>query len=312
MAVARVAPGYDKLKRMRALISFVTAGSVAVLTLAIPNPGDTISFLDIGQGDAILLQRGTAQVLIDGGAGNAVLTRLGEELPYFDRTIEVVIATHPDRDHLEGLLHVLEKYQVKLIVLPRVAHTSQLQAEWLTRLHEAVVARNIEYRFAQSGQHITAGKLALRVLHPATAASAVAGKTNNASVVTRVDFSGLSLLLSGDAEATIERELVQNMLPRLLDVAIIKAGHHGSKTSTDTTWLAATTPHLAVVSVGKDNSFGHPHPTILARLAALKIPVVRTDQVGTIRFKEHAGEWLLTCGARTLFPTRQKSCMKET
>lgn len=291
--------------------SLIIVAGVAVLTAATTAPSNKIAFLDVGQGDAILLQQGTTQFLIDGGAGNAVLTRLSEELPYFDRTIEVVIATHPDRDHLEGLLHVLEKYQVKLVVLPRVAHTSQLQAEWLTRLQAAASAHQIEYRFTTRGQQMSAGQLTVTVLHPAATTGVRTSKTNNASVTTRINFADMSAMLSGDAEAAVEREIVAGTPPTLLDVAILKAGHHGSKTSTDATWLAATSPRVAIISAGKNNSYGHPHPTVLARLAAARIPVMRTDASGTIRFERTARGWVLGCGTKPLFAATQKSCMKE-
>src|SRR5688500_15806429 len=97
-------------------------------------PAEKIVFLDVGQGDSILLQSGTQQVLIDGGPDARVLTRLGEELPWFDRKIEVVIATHPDKDHIAGLVQVLERYEIGLVVLPQVPHTSALQAAWLDHL----------------------------------------------------------------------------------------------------------------------------------------------------------------------------------
>ncbi len=297
---------------MRSLLVILASLAVILLAALIPAPADKVTFLDIGQGDSILLQQGTAQVLIDGGAGNTVLTRLGEELPYFDRTIEVVIATHPDKDHLEGLLHVLEKYQVSLVVLPHVPHTSQLQAEWLSRLQEAVEEKKIAYRFAVAGQQITTGPLQLIVLNPVSEASATTSKTNNASVITRVDFSDLSLLLSGDAEVAVERDLVSRVDPALLDVGVLKAGHHGSQTSTSQELLDATTPQLVAISVGKDNSYGHPHPAIVARLAAAHIPVIRTDEVGSIRFTHDGLQWLLACGHQSLFPSQPKSCMKET
>lgn len=282
--------------------------SLLVASFFIPPPATKVAFLDIGQGDSILLQAGTAQVLIDGGPGREVLTRLAEELPYFDRTIDVVIATHPDKDHLEGLLHVLEKYQVQLVILPPVPHTSALQEEWLRRLRDSVTAKNIAYRFAVAGQVLEQGDLRVTVLHPQPATSLLTSTTNNASVITRVDLGDLSLLLSGDAEAAIEKEVVARHAGSELDVQVLKAGHHGSKTSTGAELLAATTPRIVVVSAGKNNQFGHPHPTVLERITAAGAQVLRTDQVGTIRFILQDTQWLLSCGG---FTNRQKSCTKQ-
>src|SRR5687768_14758076 len=117
---------------MKSLLAIIILLLIIVGGSLVPTPETKVVFLDIGQGDAILLQEGTKQVLIDGGPGRTVLERLGEELPWLDRTIEVVIATHPDRDHLEGLLYVIEQYDVGLVLLPEIPHTTDLQEAWLT------------------------------------------------------------------------------------------------------------------------------------------------------------------------------------
>lgn len=265
-----------------ALLLVVGGGSV---------PATKVVFLDIGQGDSILLQDGMRQVLVDGGAGKTVLTRLSEELPYFDRSLEVVIATHPDRDHLEGLLHVLEKYPVKLVILPPIAHTSQLQDEWLRRLVAAVERKSVAYRFAGAGQKLQVGDMAITIVGPLAAEGTLAGKTNNASVLTRVDIKELSLLLTGDAEAGVERELVARNPGGTLDVDVLKAGHHGSKTSTSQELIAATSPQMVVVSAGKDNSYGHPHPTVLERVQRASSSMLRTDLAGSIRFSHDGDQW---------------------
>ncbi|MBI4022503.1 MAG: MBL fold metallo-hydrolase [Candidatus Andersenbacteria bacterium] len=268
---------------------FVGLACIAVIaTLSfVPNPADKVVFLDVGQGDAILLQQGTAQVLIDGGPGMAVLKRLGEELPWFDRRIEVVVLTHPQQDHLEGLLHVLERYEVGLVLLPRVAHDSQLQAAWLQELLD----RSVPYRFVWAGQRLVAGDLTLQFLWPADAPAAGAAAyadINNASIVTRAEFGDLSILLTGDAEARVER-LLAGELSSLLDVDVLKAGHHGSNSSTHPALLAAVTPSAVVISVGVENRFGHPYPAVLGRLAG--VPLWRTDQHGSVRFLSDGRRW---------------------
>lgn len=254
-------------------------------------------FLDVGQGDAILLQRESAQVLVDGGAGMGVVRRLSEELPWFDKTIEVVISTHPDRDHLEGLLHVIERYGVKLVVLPYVSHSSQLYGEWLARLEKLRAEGNTEFRFAEAGQAITIADFSIGVLGPSQEVLAATrpSKTNNASVITRVDFPNLSFLLTGDAEAGIENALVRRLGDTpLLNVDVLKAGHHGSKTSTTQGLLDATSPSAVVISVGADNSYGHPHPDVMKRLEPFQ--VWRTDQNGSVEFLRHDSQWLLKTG----------------
>lgn len=281
------------MHRLTAKLAAALSASLLLAGWLVPVGAEEVAFLDIGQGDAILLQTGARQVLIDGGSGMKVLEQLAREMPWFDRTLEVVVSTHPDRDHLEGLLHVLTRYQVKLVVLPQVAHTSQLYGEWLTRLQQAGVRGETQYRFARPGQQVRSGELTVTVLGPTEAAVAATrpGKTNNASVITRVDMHGLSVLLTGDAEMSAEQELVQGATPAQLDVHVLKAGHHGSKTSTSTALLAAASPTVAVVSVGADNSYGHPHSTVLQRLA--NIPTWRTDQHGTVKFVHQGEQWLL-------------------
>lgn len=274
---------------------WICAAAITLIALlsTVPPPRQSITFLDIGQGDAILLQDGTRQVLIDGGPGATVLERLGDELPWFDRRIEVVIATHPDRDHLEGLLHVLERYHVDLVLLPQMPHTSQLQAAWLTHLEQQLQAKKIAYRFAWQGQELhLSDELKIRILGPVSDDQQIVApgrKTNNAAILTRVDFSDLALLLTSDAEAVVERMLVARETD-LLDVDILKAGHHGSKTSTTAELLQATSPAAVVISVGKDNSYGHPHPTVLDRLK--DIPTWRTDEAGSIRLVHTNSQWV--------------------
>lgn len=275
--------------------SLFFAVGICVLVLAsfIPLSQDKVVFLDVGQGDSILIQAKTAQVLIDGGSGTKVLERLGEELPWFDRTIDVVISTHPDKDHLEGLLHVLERYKVGLVLLPHIPHTSQLQGEWLHRLQRAVENKQFAYRFAWQGQKLKLGDVTIDVLGPSNdmIRLAAAGTTNNASVITRVDFGDFSLLLSGDAERAVEKVLVEHLLNRL-HVNVLKVGHHGSKTSTSQMLIDAVSPSAAVISVGVDNSFGHPHPAVMQRLE--NIHLWRTDEHGSVRFLRHDGQWLVT------------------
>jgi competence protein ComEC len=220
---------------MGSLYVFLAAG-VVVLTFFIsivPLPGEKVVFLDVGQGDSILLQDNTQQILIDGGPGMAVLAKLAEEMPWFDSTIEVVVATHPDRDHLEGLLHVLERYKVGLVMLPRFSHDSQLQREWLRQLQELLRQKDITYRFAYGGQRVQAGDISVNVVWPNRVLDggvAAITKSNNASVVSRVDFHEMSFLLTADIESSIERVLVRSEAASKLDVDVLKVGHHGSQT----------------------------------------------------------------------------------
>jgi competence protein ComEC len=272
--------------------ALVILGAALLLGVAVQKPQDKVVFLDVGQGDAILLQSGTQQVLIDGGEGMQVLERLAEEMPWFDRRIEVVIATHPDRDHLEGLLHVLERYDVGLVLLPRMPHTTLLQEEWLSRLMRQLEEGSVAYRFAWQGQKLSLHNMELTILGPFDDYGQIdtrKNKPNDASVLARVDMHDMSFLLTGDAETRTERRFVASNPTEVLDVDILKAGHHGSNTSTTAELLAAANPRAVVISVGENNRYGHPHPDVLERLH--DIPTYRTDIMGSVSFLYGKDGW---------------------
>ncbi len=309
---------------MKSATIFILAG--LTLSSFFASPEDKIVFLDIGQGDAILLQSGSRQVLIDGGPGMAVLQRLAEEMPWFDRTIEVVILTHPQQDHMEGLIHVLNRYQVGMVMVPKVRSKSLLQEEWLNLIRE----QNIPYRFAWAGQSVKLADVQLQILGPQDTPlgqAAITSDVNNASVIARVDFTpasaaglllgrgaeaaermALSLLLTGDAENKVEQLLVRTTAPATLDTAVMKAGHHGSKTSTSSTLLGAVTPSIVVISVGEGNRYGHPHAEVLKRLEG--VAVYRTDEAGSVRLVRGNAGWYVTCRGSYPLLNWGKSCKK--
>ncbi len=262
------------------------AAGVTVLTIVMPSPNDKVAFLNVGQGDAILLQNQTVQVLIDGGPDATVLQRLAEEMPWFDQRIEVMVATHPDQDHLAGLVHVLNKYQVDLVILPWQAHDSGLQRTWL----EMLVAKEVPFRFAAVGQTIKAGEMSLEILYPE--AGQLSGDNNDNSVVIRADYHGTGWLLTGDATVTAEKKMLA-MEKNKLNVEVLKVGHHGSKSSTSADLVQAVTPGAAVISVGKDNRYGHPASETLRRLDG--IGLLRTDENGTVRWLWADEQWQLAC-----------------
>lgn len=273
-----------------------------------------MQMLDIGQGDSLLFQERNMQVLIDGGPGSAVLTRLAEEMPWFDRTIEVVVATHYDRDHLEGLLHVLSTYDVGMVIMPEYsATTTNVKKEFIDLLTE----KNIPYRFAWYGQSIRAGSLLLRVLSPIPGDEWVRlskSKSNNASVIMRADITPtkeapMSFLLTGDAEVGIEKQLLASISPLALDVDVLKVGHHGSKTSTSADFLSAASPFASLISVGATNTYGHPTQEVLKRLEYTQI--FRTDQKGTVSFFFDRDSWRVSCHGKTNLLFSQELCIKK-
>jgi len=233
-----------------------------------------VTFLDVGQGDAIFIQTPSGrQVLVDGGPSETqVLAQLGRHMPFWDRTLDVVVLTHPDSDHVNGLVPVLERYQVATVIHRQIEMDSDTYHYWL-RLAADEGAAIYE---GSAGLRLTldAG-LEMIVLHPGVG---VWENANDNSVVTRLTYGQASLLLTGDIGARVEEDLVRDSAP--LRSTILKAAHHGSCSSTTQAFLDAVDPELVVISVGADNRFGHPCQEVLERLEGL--PVYRTDEHGAV------------------------------
>jgi competence protein ComEC len=236
-----------------------------------------VTFLDVGQGDAILITTPKGQqILVDGGpAPSVLLWRLGEHMPFWDRTVEMVINTHPDIDHLGGLPAVLDRYHVPQVLLSDIEDDSSAWAA----LNDAAAQQGAQTQQAQAGGHLYGEEgLAIDILHPG--AVPVGGDSNSHSIVLRVAYGDVSFLLTGDIEADTEKRLgAAGLLP---PTTVVKAPHHGSAFSSSRSLIATTQPQLAIISAGEDNLFGHPADEVLQRYAEASVPLLRTDQVGTI------------------------------
>jgi competence protein ComEC len=257
----------------------VTAALVWLAVVSLPDGRLHVAFLDVGQGDAILITTpGGRQILIDGGpSATSTLWEMGRHMPFWDRSLDVVVNTHPEADHLTGLPEVLERYEVHQIILPDVKNDTALYAAW----GEAIAAEGATLVPAQAGARLSLGDgVWAEILHPGAAPAG--DRLNDHSVVLRVGLGGISFLLPGDIEAGVERRLSAGSAP--LGATVLKVPHHGSKTSSCEPFLAAVDPQVAVVSVGADNRFGHPATEVLARYAERGIPVLRTDELGGIEF----------------------------
>lgn len=240
------------------------------------------SVLDVGQGDAIFLQAGNGnEVLIDGGPDASVLSKLSAAMPFWDRSIDLVILTHPHADHLDGLVEVLKRYTIGVVLESGVNHSIPEYGEWHTLLRE----KGIRVVLAKAGQRVRlSDTVSLEVLAPLVGYEGRSPKdVHEAMVVLKLVHGTGDVLLMGDAERPLERELLASGAN--LDVDILKVGHHGSKTSTSEEFLRATTPQVAIISVGRKNRYGHPTQEVLDRLAREGIRVLRTDRDGTIVFR---------------------------
>lgn len=248
---------------------------------ALPDERLHVHFLDVGQGDAILLRTPEGHaVLVDGGADPLLLaSRLGKILPFWQRRIDLVIVTHGDSDHLAGLLPLADRYHIEQVLEPITMSESSLVKEWHATLAEHGVARHA----VALGTEVRLGnEVWLEVLGPDSAlASSADGTSNAGSLILRVRMGGCRVLLMGDAEEVSESRLLERgqVGPSLL----LKVAHHGANTGTSGAFLAAAHPRYAVISVGEENRFGHPDPAVLDRLREAGCQVYRTDEVGTIR-----------------------------
>jgi competence protein ComEC len=202
---------------------------------------------------------------------------MSHHMPFWDRSLDLVINTHPEADHLGGLPEVLQRYRVGQVMLTDVEGGSALCAAW----EAALAQEGATLTRAQAGARLRLeGGLEIEVLHPGAAPAG--DDLNNHSVVLRVTLGEISFLLPGDIEAGVERELAAH--PAWLAATVLKAPHHGADTSSSAAFLAAVQPQVSVISVGAENRFGHPAPEVLARYAEHGIPVLRTDELGSIEF----------------------------
>lgn len=241
--------------------------------------GLTVSFLDVGQGDAIFIEGPTGvQLLIDGGATRAVLRNLSSSMPFFDRSIDAVLATHPDQDHVGGLVYVFERYTVANYIESGNMSDTETYRTLDARVQEERAARTV----ARRGMRLLLGGGAYAdVLFPDRDVSAV--ESNTASIILRVIYGDTEVMLTGDAPSTIER-YIATVYPRTLASDVLKAGHHGSKTSSSEVFVRAVDPKYVVYSRGCDNRYGHPAPETMALFQRLNIPAFDTCELGTITF----------------------------
>lgn len=238
-----------------------------------------VVFFDVGQGDAILIKVGYLyQVLIDGGPGRKVLEGLSREMPWWDKQIDLVVLTHPEKDHLEGLISVLEVYQVENIVWTGVLHSTQLFQKWL----EAVDQEGARVKIAKAGQRIFVSQAEIDVLYPFENLQGLeVNNVNRTSVVTRLLFGKTSFLFPGDIYSADERQLIKKGLD--LDSDVLKLAHHGSKTSNSEPFVQIVSPNIAIAQVGENNKYRHPHQSVLETLKKYNVKLLRTDRDGDIK-----------------------------
>lgn len=238
--------------------------------------GVEIIFFDVGQGDAILIQQDNFQILIDGGPDDAIIYHLAKKMPLYDKNIEIVVLTHPHEDHIGGLMNVLEEFTVGKVFLNKIEYENKayysLLENYKDLLIEVVEGDTFEY-----------GNILGTVIYPPKEKTMQDRNINNESVVILVELQDYRVLLMGDAEHEIEKQLLESC--ELENIYILKVGHHCSRTATSDMFLSVTNPQIAICSCGKENKFGHPHYETLEKFQNLNVQYLVTYEEGNIVIK---------------------------
>ena len=245
-----------------------------------------IHFLDVGQGDAILLSHGNQKVLVDGGPSpQALMNELGDKIPFWDRRIDLVVLTHAHADHINGLIEVLKRYEVRHVLYPETLHLagsydSQAFGKWL----DIIEQQDIPFTIARAGHYFFLGDVLISVINPPFEPILNSNSDiDNNSVVLNIQTSDISFILTGDLMWEGELNLILNRM--IEQVHLLKVSHHGSQTSSSEEFLNVLRPGLGVICVG-ENSYGPPHEEAISRLSVVLEghQIYRTDNNGGVTF----------------------------
>ncbi len=240
-----------------------------------------VTYFDVGQGDATFIESPTGtQVLIDGGPDASVLRGLADTMGFFDRTIDMVVATHPDLDHIAGLVDVLERYRVQTILMTENESGTPVNEAFLSRVRD----EGAEVIMARRGQIFDLGRgvqgsTTLTILFPDRDPQGL--ESNTSSIVSRLVYGENEFVFTGDSPIAIEEYLVDRN-DSILQSDVLKAGHHGSDTSSSELFVGAVAPTYAIISAGRDNRYGHPHTEVTERFATFGIETKNTAESGSI------------------------------
>lgn len=270
----------DELPSLNSLIKpiiFALIIIVIALFTAILNTETKIVFCNVGQGDATYLRiNNKVDVLIDAGPDNKVLNCLGKYMPFFDRTIELAILSHPDSDHTAGLIPIIERYRLKTLILPPFEkNTNQYKL-----IKKKALSLNIKTLVGTKGQSFNIGQDTITIISPNN--NNECSLANECSLIILFQQDYFKALFTGDASI---KELLSLSKQSIEKTTILKIPHHGSKYGMTSNFIKLADPRVSVISVGKNNSYGHPAKVTLDILKASKTNIRRTDKEGDIVFK---------------------------
>lgn len=298
------------LKRFFFLSCLVVVAIGYFIYLQWPDNYTHVIFCDVGQADATLITHGFVQVLVDGGRNEVALSCLGEHMPFWDRTLEAIVVTHADEDHIGGLATIMERYRSRLIfstkfgkdtetffklrsaVLNELEHGAELKEPILgqqIRITQDTSLRILPPSYLDLSPEVAGGMIKNAfdpnlsentLLDVAEGHQEIVKSYNDLSIALFIEVKKVKMLLTGDLEQLGEQALLDKGL--ITKTSILKVGHHGSNSSTIQAFLETVRPEISIVSSGKNNKFGHPHSEILQRLDQIGSKIYRTDQKGSI------------------------------
>jgi competence protein ComEC len=247
-----------------------------------------VAFLNVGQGDSIFIQAPNGkQILIDAGADSKAILELGKILPFYDKSIDILIETHSDADHVGGVPDLLNRFHIKKFIFNGKADTDGLNSE----IKKILDKQKIDQITVSAGDRIILDEeknIYIDILWPQSGITLE--DNNDYSVITRLVWNNAEFLLTGDAPQEIENKISDTFN---VSSDVLKAGHHGSKYSSSQYFIEKVNPQYAIISAGKDNKFGHPHQEVLDTISKTNAKILQTIEMGTILF-ETDGEkiWL--------------------
>ncbi|NLB61737.1 MAG: MBL fold metallo-hydrolase [Clostridiales bacterium] len=262
-----------------------TGSPLPTVTIATPKPANAnpfegelqAYFLDVGQGDSILLiSPNDKTMLIDAGTSKSYKTIQSKLEELKIEKLDIVIATHPHADHIGSMTSVIENYEIESFYLPECDTDTKTYTNMMNALDE----KEIEYEYLYANMDLAwDDTVKIQVLSPIEGVN-YGSITNNYSIMLHFAYGSSSLLLSGDGEKKAEENVLENFED--IEADVLKLGHHGSDTASTREFVLAVNPSLAIISLGEDNKYGHPHKTTLDLLEELNKMILRTDTSGTI------------------------------
>lgn len=238
-----------------------------------------ITMFDVGQADCFLLEKGQLKVLVDCGSASQGKNIVNSIKKRNIERIDYVFITHPHEDHMGGLVDIINNFQVDKIVLPSV-NEKKITAKWYNKLMTTLRKGKYEVEVAEKGKTYDLDDVEIKIISDA---SYQESNINNYSTVLKISYGQNSIIMTGDAENKIEKQILQTCED--VKATILKVGHHGSKTATTQEFLDAIKPKYALISCGVNNKFNHPNQEVLERLDKQNIRIFRTDELGTVTLK---------------------------